>query len=349
MTAHNAMLGWDIGGAHLKAALVDDEGHALQVIQVACPLWLGLHELNLAVAKVQDKLSHVPAQHAVTMTGELADIFPDRESGVRQIAEVMNDVLHCKPRFFAGKHGLIAATELPAYLKDIASANWLASATFVAGKLPQGLFVDIGSTTADLSLVRDGAVLNRGFSDAERMQCEELVYTGVVRTPLMALAKRIPFAGEWQVVAAEHFATTADVYRLTAELNPAEDMAETADGAAKTLHDSARRMARMIGRDLADAPHAAWEELAYAFRQAQLDLLKSAVLRQLSRHQLASDAPLIGAGAGSFLVATLAAQLGRPFIDIGSLIRGYNAHSQRWASVCLPAYAVACLLNDNAG
>jgi hypothetical protein len=64
---------------------------------------------------------------------------------------------------------------------------------------------------------------------------------------------------------------------------------------------------------------------------------------------LKSDAPLVGAGAGSFLVAALARQLGREFIDIGSLIKGYNDHSQRWASVCLPAYAVACMLNKNAG
>jgi probable H4MPT-linked C1 transfer pathway protein len=349
MTAHHAMLGWDIGGAHLKAALVDSDGHALQVIQVACPLWLGLHELNIAVGKIQDKLSHVPEHHAVTMTGELADIFPDRESGVRQISEVMNDVLHCTPRYFAGKYGLIEAKAVHQHLKDVASANWLASASFVADQVEQGLFIDVGSTTADFSLVAGGEALNRGFSDAERMQYEELIYTGVVRTPLMALAKRIPFAGDWQAVAAEHFATTADVYRLTAELNPAEDMADTADGAAKTSHDSARRIARMIGRDLSDAPHVAWVELAHGFRQMQLDLLKAAALRQLSRCRIDPDAPIIGAGAGSFLVEALATQLGRPFIEIGSLIKGYNDHSQRWASVCLPAYAVACMLNKNAG
>lgn len=341
------MLGWDIGGAHLKAALVDSDGHALQVIQVACPLWLGLHELNLAVAKVLDKLSHVPECHVVTMTGELADIFADRESGVRQIAEVMNEVLHCTPKFFAGRHGLIEAPLIPQHLKDIASANWLASATFVAASLDQGLFIDLGSTTADLSLVSDGSVHNRGFSDAERMQYEELIYTGVVRTPLMALANRIPFDGDWQTVAAEHFATTADVYRLTGELNPAEDMSDTADGAGKTAHDSARRIARMIGRDLSDAPQRAWVELAQAFRQKQLDLLRDAALRQLSRNLIERDAPIIGAGAGSFAIAALAEQLGRQYIDIGSLIKGYNPHSQRWASVCLPAYAVACMLNKN--
>jgi len=47
----------------------------------------------------------------------------------------------------------------------------------------------------------------RGFSDADRLACEELVYTGVVRTPLMALADRIPFGGQWIPAMAEHFAT----------------------------------------------------------------------------------------------------------------------------------------------
>ena len=34
MHKHNNILGWDVGGAHLKAALLDADGTALQVIQV---------------------------------------------------------------------------------------------------------------------------------------------------------------------------------------------------------------------------------------------------------------------------------------------------------------------------
>lgn len=344
MTKHKAMLGWDVGGAHLKAALVDNEGYALQVIQVACPLWLGLHELNVAIDKVLDSLSHVPEQHAITMTGELADIFPDRHSGVMEIVNVMNTHLHYVPRFYGAGVGLIDSADTALYLKEIASANWLASATYVASQVKQGLLVDIGSTTADFILLSNGKPQNRGYSDAERMQYEELVYTGVVRTPLMSLGVRLPFAGEWQILAAEHFATTADVYRLTGELAESEDMVPTADGAGKTARDSARRLARMIGRDLKDTSHRAWVELAHGFRQLQLTVLKDATMRNLSRGLIDAQAPLIGAGAGSFLVAELARQLGRDYIDISTLVKAHNEKTRRWASVCLPAYAVAYML-----
>lgn len=344
MTKHNAMLGWDVGGAHLKAALVDSDGYVLQVIQVACPLWLGLHELNIAIDKVLDRLSHVPEQHAITMTGELADIFPDRHSGVMEIVNVMNTHLHYVPCFYGGSVGLIDSADTALYLKEIASANWLASAAYVASQMEQGLLVDIGSTTSDFILLSGGKPRNRGNTDAERMQYEELVYTGVVRTPLMSLGSRVPFAGEWQVLAAEHFATTADVYRLTGELIESEDMVPPADAAGKTAHDSARRLARMIGRDLKDAPHRAWVELAHGFRHLQLTALKNAAMRNLSRNLIDTEAPLIGAGTGSFLVAELARQLGRDYIDIGTLIKAHNDQTRRWASVCLPAYAVAHML-----
>ncbi len=83
-------------------------------------------------------------------------------------------------------------------------------------------------------------------------------------------------------------------------------MGETADGAGKTLDESARRLARMIGHDASDAPIAAWIGLARVFKQIQLDALNSAAIRALSRNLMDDKAPLIGAGAGSFLVRELA-------------------------------------------
>ena len=40
----NHTIGWDVGGAHLKAALLDTSGALLQVVQVPCALWRGLPE-----------------------------------------------------------------------------------------------------------------------------------------------------------------------------------------------------------------------------------------------------------------------------------------------------------------
>jgi probable H4MPT-linked C1 transfer pathway protein len=343
MTKKITILGWDVGGAHLKAVLVDADGNVLVAMQVPCPLWLGLDELHKAIDTVLSRLNHVTDQHVVTMTGELADIFASRTEGVVQITGVMMERLGAKTHFYAGLAGMVASNQITQHAATIASANWLASATFVATKVKQGLFIDMGSTTADLVMLSDGKPQNRGYSDAERMQLEELVYSGVVRTPLMALSNRVPFSGEWHPLVAEHFATTADVYRLTGDLNEAEDMSDTADGTGKTPVESARRLARMIGRDLNDDSIASWIGLARAFKQMQLKALNAAATRALSRNLVDDKAPVIGAGTGKFLARELAGRLNREYLDAETLIVANTKQASRWASVCLPAYAVAYL------
>lgn len=336
-------LGWDVGGAHLKAALVDTSGVALKVIQVACPLWRGLDQLERAISEVLAVLGSLPEQHAVTMTGELADIFPDRRSGVARIANAMQASLKGEVRFYAGRHGFVAGNEVSRHALDTASANWLVSAEYVASRFNEGLFIDFGSTTTDFVLLSGGKPRMRGYTDAERLQVEELVYTGMIRTPLMALAEKVPFGGEWCSTAAEYFATAADSYRLTGELAAEDDMSETADGAGKSREDSARRLARMIGRDLDDAPISAWIGLARAYQQKQLELLRNAALRHLSRNLVDAQAPLIGAGAGGMVIRQLAVQLNRGFHDVAEIIPARSEQEKKWAAICLPAYAVACL------
>src|SRR4051812_9204738 len=79
------VIGWDIGGANLKAALVDD-GRVRDVAQWSCELWRGLPRLDDALASAFERWTRWrQALHAVTMTGEMADLFPDREAGVAAI------------------------------------------------------------------------------------------------------------------------------------------------------------------------------------------------------------------------------------------------------------------------
>lgn len=345
---HNTTLGWDVGGAHLKAVLVDADGRALQALQLPCPLWQGMDKLQSAVSQALAAIDHLPQQHIVTMTGELADIFADRDSGVREIAVAMGERLGPALGFYAGA-ACVGLEVVPQHARAIASANWLASATWAATQAPNALFVDIGSTTADLVPIAHGQPSPRGYTDAERMQCEELVYTGVIRTSLMSLAPQLPFQGEWQPLAAEHFATTADVYRLTGDLEQGDDMAATADGGGKSAEDSARRLARMIGHDLADGSMAAWKILAQACKQQQLERLKRALLRAFSCMMPDAAMPLIGAGAGSFLVRELARQLDRPYLAAAAMIAAEAEPVRRQAAVCLPAYAVAALNADQTG
>jgi probable H4MPT-linked C1 transfer pathway protein len=219
----------------------------------------------------------------------------------------------------------------------------MASAQLVASRVPNALFVDIGSTTTDIVPIRDGKLAVRGHSDYERLACEELVYTGIVRTPVMALADRIPFDGNWIAPMAEYFATTADVYRLTGELPEGADQLPAADNGGKTVRDSARRLARMVGRDFESASLSAWRQCARHLAELQLLKIRQACDRVLSRVKEAERAPLVGAGVGRFLVRKLAVQLGRRYRDFDGLV-DTAPDVASWASSCAPAVAVAVLV-----
>jgi probable H4MPT-linked C1 transfer pathway protein len=334
-------MGWDVGGAHLKVAALDAHARVLNVLQIPCPLWRGLEYLTTAVDTARQHLGAAP-RHAITMTGEMADAFPSRHEGVLQIAALMERKLQGEETlFFAGPQGLIPAGSVPRHALDIASANWLATAQVVAAKLPDALLLDIGSTTADVIPISQGRVRSVGLTDAERLGADELVYTGVIRTPLMAVARRAPFAGAWVPMMAEVFATTADVYRLTGELIEAWDQHPAADNGMKTEAGSARRLARMIGRDGDEFPLATWRALAGYLSACQLEQLRTACSRVLSRDIMDSTAPLVGAGAGRFLVTELAARLMRPYRDVATLFE--SEHDADAVALCAPAVAVGHL------
>ncbi|MFD0937441.1 hydantoinase/oxoprolinase family protein, partial [Methylobacterium trifolii] len=194
----------------------------------------------------------------------------------------------------------------------IASANWHATAALLARHRTDGLLVDIGSTTADLIPIVAGRPAAAGYSDAERLETNELVYTGVVRTPLLALSDHAPFRGRRTRLMAETFAHAADAYRLTGDLPEGADQQHSADLKGKSTLETEIRLARMIGRDRDEGSAQDWAALARHFAEAQLRLLHDAAAILLSRPDLPNEAPLIACGAGSFVAVRLAARLGRP-------------------------------------
>src|SRR5262245_37550365 len=329
-------LGWDLGGAHLKAVAATAEGQIAAAWQVPCTLWRGLEHLTYAIDQMRPRLGSL-GRHGLTMTGELVDLFENRQAGVEQLAAVMAQALpDADLRIYAGAEGFCPIADASRHWSAVASANWHGSAAFAASCRDEGLFVDVGSTTTDLVPFRAGNVEYAGYSDAERLASDELVYTGVTRTPVMAIAERVPFAGVSQRVMAEHFATMADVHRLTGELPEDADQHATADGRGKSEGESAARLARMLGRDLGTAGMAAWRQLARHLAERQRGLLADAIDRILSRGLLPAEAPLIGAGVGRFLLPEIARRLYRPYRDFVDLVEG-EAPLREWAARAAPA------------
>jgi (4-(4-[2-(gamma-L-glutamylamino)ethyl]phenoxymethyl)furan-2-yl)methanamine synthase len=339
------IMGWDIGGAHLKAAHFQPEPGLIAVYQQPCQLWKGIDKLHEAVQEILSQSTTHINRHVLTMTGELVDLFDDRYDGVKQILAAMNRLLpNDEVMVYAGKDGLLRMDDVKtSHYPSIASANWLASATWAAQSIGSGLFVDIGSTTTDILLLNDGKVLAEGYSDYQRLISQEMIYTGIVRTAVMAVAQSAQDQGKEVGLMAEYFATMADVYRVTGELNELHDQTDTADGAEKTVAASAKRLARMIGCDYSAAELPRWQQFAKNLRHQQLARIQCACERHIAYSQLPKNSPLIGAGIGRFLVNQIALKLDRPYLDYSDLFSGVGVQPGHAAADCAPAVAVACL------
>ncbi len=335
-------IGWDIGGAHVKACLVED-GRIRDIAQWAAPLWQGLAHLDAALAAARARWPGLDdARHAITMTAEMTDLFPHREAGVLALAAHLEAAIGPAIRLYAGSAGWVAPAAASEHWAEIASANWLATARLVARRRPDAVLVDIGSTTSDLIPVVAGRPRPAGRSDAARLASGELVYLGVVRTPLCALAQRIVFEGRCTNVMNEFFATTADVFRLTGELDAAHDQYAAADNGAKDLAASCERLARMIGRDARDGEVRQWRALAGDWRLAMLSEIGRNLSRVVGQAGLDAHAPVVGAGAGLFLARSLAERCNRPFVPFHALVDA-APECANWADVCAPSAAVALM------
>ncbi|HLJ20666.1 MAG TPA: hydantoinase/oxoprolinase family protein [Stellaceae bacterium] len=339
-----SIAGWDIGGAHLKVARA--EGQTIVAAhQLPCALWRGLDELRRALATALESLGPVE-RHAVTMTGELADLFPDRATGVAAILDVLTEFLPSATIAVYTTDGEFLLAETAKARPDIVgSANWHATSRYLASRLGNGLLLDIGSTTTDVVPFIDRHVDARGTTDVERLATGELVYTGVVRTPLAAVAREVPFGGRMVGVMAEFFATAADAHRLAGTLPEGADLHATADGRGKSPAESRARLARMIGMDAGAAPETAWRRLAEAFIRRQTAAIERAIERVLSVCDLPGDASVIGAGAGRFLAEEIARRFHHPYRDFGDIIATSRPGSRSTAADIAPAVAVALLLS----
>jgi probable H4MPT-linked C1 transfer pathway protein len=333
----SVVIGWDIGGAHLKAARVK-HGRVEAVVQAATPLWLGLDSLHAAFDVLSAQLGHAD-RHVITMTGELCDAFPSRREGVAGLAAIAaNHLSPAAPSLYAGRAGFVELGEAASHAVDIASANWHASAALLALKLPDALFIDIGSTTTDIIPIVGGQVAAVGYTDAERLAAGELIYTGMTRSFVMSLASRAPFRGAWTPLMNEYFASSADVHRILGDLPDGADKMSTADGREKTVEASRARLARMIGREADEGSDLEWTELAAWFAETQIRQITDAASLRLSRNDVAAAAPVVAAGVGEGLAAEAARRLRRPCLGFSSLI---SAPAE--ASHCAPAVAVALL------
>lgn len=333
--------GLDVGGAHLKVAVARD-GAITNVVQIPCPLWLGMTHLDQALAAAAPLIADAQMV-SITMTGELSDLFTHRREGVETLVARLDAEFPRRTRFWMGQRGFGSPIQARAHYADVASTNFLATATLVARRHATALLVDMGSTTTDIIAIRDGAPAVSGFTDADRLATSELVYTGLTRTAVMGVTASAEFRGRRQGLCREYLATMADVRRILGQLPDGFDQHATADGRGKSVDESVARLARMFGRDAADGSADDWRTAAAGIADVQLQSILDGCAAVSSQARLTEAAPVVVAGIGADIVARdIAASTARKVITFGELA-GATSPVTTAATHSAPAVAVALL------
>jgi probable H4MPT-linked C1 transfer pathway protein len=308
-----AWLAVDIGGAHLKAAH-QRAGARTSRFEV----WRRPGKLGQAIVALASTFPPFE-RAAVTMTAELCDCYRTKAEGVLAILDAVDQALPSQPVVVWGTDGRFHSTEAIRRNPPVAAAaNWLALATVAASLVPRdrAILIDVGSTTTDLIPLDQGNVLVRGRTDTERLRTGELVYAGVRRTPVCALATALTLGpGEPIGLSAELFATTHDVFLTLGDLVPDPDDLATADGRPAMVELARDRLARMVGADRETFSLDDARALARSAEQCLLDRLAEAGERACAR-TIGRPGVAIVSGSGEFLARRVARRMLGPDLPI---------------------------------
>ncbi|QDT92925.1 hydantoinase/oxoprolinase family protein [Gimesia algae] len=274
------VIGLDIGGANIKSADSDGAARAMSF-----ELWKTPLLLQSALKEILTSYQR-PNLIAVTMTGELADCFQTKADGVDHILTAVEQAVPGVPVLVWQTGAEFLTPEIAREFPLLAAAaNWHALATWLGRMIPDqsGLLIDIGSTTTDLIPLKNGLPVSEGLTDVERLLSGELVYTGGRRTPLAMLEKSVPLRGQNCPLAAECFATSADLYLLLENMPEVPEDVDTADGRPATRANAFARIARSVCCDTTEFSETEALEVAGWLATRQQDQVTEALNQVLSR------------------------------------------------------------------
>ena len=155
------IIGWDIGGAHIKVSKINFGKQKTTTMQLYCPIWMNINNLNNSILKIKKKLGSCD-YHAITMTAELSDIFENRNKGTKKVINTLCKILPEKKTFFySNKKHFFKKKEAMEKTNNINSMNWHATANFISNFYPNCILVDVGSSTTDIIPIKKSKPFTR--------------------------------------------------------------------------------------------------------------------------------------------------------------------------------------------
>ena len=335
----SGVLGWDIGGVNTKGARLDGIAPLPQTIALPYELQREPAALGAVLRSAALQLGGMPGdRHAITMTAELSQAFRSKREGVSFVLDALESVFPAQCLHVYTVTGkFVSPQEARLSPLEVAASNWAATARWVARQRPTCVLIDVGTTTTDLIPLVEGQVAGSGATDPERLLAQELIYSGALRTPVEAVARRVPLWGGHAGVSAEGFALMGDVHLWLGRLAPEDYTCSTPDRRPATREYAGERLARVVcaDREMLDEPSI--NVIATALARAQRDEIVNALRELRRRHEEINTA--VVAGLGEFIAADAAEQAGLTVISLSSEVGS--------AALTAPAAAVACLLQES--
>ena len=324
------ILGIDVGGANTKVATSD--GSFVRLIYA--PLWRNKTIIYDVLADVKKGLEGEGIRGTgAVMTGELCGCFNTKREGALYIKKAVSAIFE-DTKFFDAGCAFKNSSSVDKEPLSFAATNWLASAKLLSKEYKNVIFVDIGSTTTDVIPIVEGKIKAKR-TDLERLKYGELIYSGVLRTGVSSLLKRVVVGGEEYRISSELFATTADAYLVlgyTMGLNDSYNPPTLwCDG---SVEGAMRRLARVICSDLEEIGEGSTISIAEQVKKAQVEELVDSIKSIKKKYGLKK---VVSAGIGDFIVKEAADSLNMDFLSLSS-------RYGKQISAIFPAYAVAKLL-----
>ena len=283
------IIGFDIGGANSKAALIECKGGKITSLNSMIdyfPFWEKTNKdiiemftnlLKKLTTNFSISLEEI-AYVAISITAELSDAFYTKRDGIFTILAALEEVFGVeKLKFITTKNQFVDFLIAKKDYLAISAANWVGTALFLGNFIKNCILIDGGSTTIDIIPIVNSLPNTKGKDDLSRIVYHELIYTGGLRATIPSITHFVPYKGTQVRISFEKFALISDVHRILNNITEKDYINDTADNRSKSLEDCYARLARIICSDLDLISKKELKRIAEYIYQRQLELISSEI------------------------------------------------------------------------
>ena len=332
-------LGIDIGGAHLKCIGLNKKKEIKLVDYISYKIWSSSNQLKRTLQNISNKIRSNETLCGITMSAELCDIFPNRENGVKELTKLCKKLKFNKSYYTCNK----PTFSLDPKASEIMSMNWHSIGRLCEKKIKDCIIIDFGSTTTDFICIKNFKFINKYFTDFSRLNNHELLYTGVIRTPIFSLLKKIVINKKNYNLIPEYFSDMSDIYRIKKILNKNIDLDDTSDGRGKSQIESKIRVSRNLGFDYDKSKNNIIEKICNKLSDYQLMAIKNNLSTIKLKYKLPKNTKIVLSGIGQDILHKFLIKKNLKVLKLHEVLEIKNKNN---ATNHAPALSVALLLSE---